>query len=130
MTSEVGILVDHLENVIQVPLQSIIEHNKGFYCITGEGKDASAKPVQLGPANEGFVVVEKGLSVGEVVAMNPYELESEIAFPPYPSDFRIKQTEPKPRMKAPESEKSKKRGDGEKITSLPKKEKLKKQRIQ
>ena len=130
MTSEVAILVDYLENAIQVPLQSIIEHNKGFYCITGEGKAASAKPVQLGPANEGFVVVEKGLSAGEVVAMNPYELESEIEFPPYPSDFRIKKTEPRPRMKAQQSEKSKKRSDGDKITSLPKKEKIKKQRIQ
>jgi hypothetical protein len=68
--------------------------------------------------------------VGEVVAMNPYELENDLEFPPYPKDYQIKETEPKANPKAPSNEKRDKRGDGEKITSLPKKLKTKKQRIQ
>lgn len=130
MTSEVSIFADHIEDAIQVPLQSVIEVNKGFYCITGEGKNAAAKPVQLGPANEEFVVVEKGLSVGETVAMNPYEMEADTDFPPYPSDFKIKKTEPKPNSSPPVKEKKDKRGDGSKLTSVPKKLKDKKQRVQ
>lgn len=133
MTSEVSIFADHLENAIQVPLQSVIEVKKGFYCVTGEGKEAVAKPVQLGPANEEFVVVERGLSVGEVVAMNPYEVENDLEFPPYPADFVVKKVEtnamPIPTTPVKEGKKQKE-GEGNKITSLPKKPKDKKQRIQ
>jgi HlyD family secretion protein len=91
MTSEVTIVAEELKNVLQVPLQAILEKDKGFYCLVGDNmKNLEAKPVELGSANEQFVVIKRGLMAGLSVAMNPRQFEEEIQFPGYPSEFRSK----------------------------------------
>ena len=36
MTSEVTIVAEQLSDVLQVPLQGVLEKNKGFYCLVGD----------------------------------------------------------------------------------------------
>ena len=91
MTSEVMIVAEELENVLQVPLQALLEKDKGFYCLVGNNvKKLEAIPVELGSANEQFVVIKRGLKAGVSVAMNPRQFEEEIKFPSYPNAFRSK----------------------------------------
>jgi len=91
MTAEVTIVAEELKNVLQVPLQAVLEKDKGFFCLVGDNlKNLEAKPVELGSANEQFVVIKSGLVEGLFVAMNPRQFEEEIKFPSYPSEFRVK----------------------------------------
>ena len=48
------------------------------------------RPVQLGSANEQFVVIEKGLTAGLSVAVNPRQFEETVTFPPYPNGYRTR----------------------------------------
>jgi HlyD family secretion protein len=106
MTSEVTIIAEELKNVLQVPLQTILEKDKGFFCLVGDNiKNLEARPVELGSANEQFVVIKRGLVEGVSVTMNPRQFEKEVSFPSYPSDFRLKREKSSSKKKI-KSEKS------------------------
>ncbi len=88
MTSEVTIVAEQLSDVLQVPLQGVLEKNKGFYCLVGDNASSlEARPVKLGSSNEQFVVIEEGLESGIQVAMNPRQYAEKVVFPPYPSGY-------------------------------------------
>ena len=75
MTSEVTIVAEQLSGVLQVPLEEVLEKNKGFYCLVGDNASSlEARPVKLGSSNEQFVVIEEGRG-GIQVAMNPRQYE-------------------------------------------------------
>ena len=89
MTSEVSIQAESLPDVLLVPLQAVIEKDKGFYCLTGENPRAlKALPVKLGNANAQFVVIEAGLEAGIQVAMNPRQYEEAVDFPKFPKEYQ------------------------------------------
>lgn len=70
--AKVHIFVDSKINVLQAPIQSIVERDGKYYCLVR--KDARTwklRQVEVGPNNDSFVVVEKGLEVGDQVALNP-----------------------------------------------------------
>lgn len=91
MTSEVTIEAEALQDVLQVPLQAVLEKDNGFYCLVGvDARDLEVRPVQLGSANEQFVVIEKGLTAGLSVAVNPRQFEETVTFPPYPNGYRTR----------------------------------------
>ena len=91
MTSEVTIEAEALQDVLQVPLQAVLEKDNGFYCLVGvDARDLEVRPVQLGSANEQFVVIEKGLTAGLSVAVNPRQFEEIVKFPPYPNGYRAR----------------------------------------
>ena len=88
MTSEVTIVAEQLSDVLQVPIQGVLEKDKGFYCLVGNSLSSlEARPVMLGSSNEQFVVIEAGLESGIQVAMNPRQYEEKVEFPPYPSEY-------------------------------------------
>jgi HlyD family secretion protein len=118
MTSEVMIVAEELEDVLQVPLQAVLEKDKGFYCLIGNNvKKLEAMPVELGSANEQFVVIKRGLKAGVSVAMNPRRFEEEIQFPSYPNEFRFKDRKsPSKKKNKSENEES----DANRVTRLDK----------
>ena len=60
-------------NVMQVPIASVIEHQKQHFCLVKKGRDWDVRPVVIGLHSSSTVVVDKGLSVGEMVSMTPFE---------------------------------------------------------
>ena len=77
MTAQVEILVTQLNDVLTVPIQSILEF-KGkdhVYVITPEGP--KRREIKVGISNEKFVEVKDGIKEGEFVAMNPGGLMTE-----------------------------------------------------
>jgi HlyD family secretion protein len=78
MSAKVEILVDHLNDVVYVPVQSIVAANGKQYCFVS---DSFGKPdrreVQIGEFNDEFIEVKKGLSEGDRVVLNPPDIPDE-----------------------------------------------------
>lgn len=72
ITTTNRIIVDHLEDVIFIPLISVIEEEARTIVFVGNGTSFKKREVVLGARNDNFVVVESGLQPGETVALrNP-----------------------------------------------------------
>ena len=70
--AKVHIFVAHEKNVLQAPIQSVVERDGKHYCLVRDKTRAwQLRLVTVGPNNDSFVVVEAGLAAGEVVAINP-----------------------------------------------------------
>ncbi|MBX6316050.1 MAG: HlyD family efflux transporter periplasmic adaptor subunit, partial [Isosphaeraceae bacterium] len=74
MSAMVEILVDQLDNVLVIPVMSVLEMGgKDYvYVVTPEGPQR--RTVVLGTTNDKIVEVKEGLKEGEQVAMNPEAL--------------------------------------------------------
>ncbi len=77
MNAQVEILVDRRENVLAVPINAILQFD-GKDHVTKKLDDRFERVViELGPSNERFVQVNKGIKDGDVVVLNPKSLMSE-----------------------------------------------------
>ena len=70
LTAEVRIRVQHLHNVLMVPVQAVVECDKTHYCILLDGGDFVAHEVQIGPTNDEHIVIEGGLEAGTEIVQN------------------------------------------------------------
>lgn len=72
VSAKCEILVETLENVLFVPLQSVFVAEGKHHCYVADGKSFKSRPVKLGKSNDNFIVIDEGLSEGEEVALfNP-----------------------------------------------------------
>ena len=73
MTAEATIVLTEEPKAMQIPIQSVIERNKRFFCVVAgaEGGPLSVREVQIGESNQQSIVIEAGLVVGEQVALSP-----------------------------------------------------------
>jgi multidrug efflux pump subunit AcrA (membrane-fusion protein) len=71
MTSEVEILVAHLENVISLPVAAVAEQHGQNYCCVKKGTALERRSVVLGQGNDKFVEIKEGVEAGEEVVLNP-----------------------------------------------------------
>jgi len=77
MNAQVEILVDRRDSVLAVPINAILQFD-GKDHVTKRIDDRYERTVvDLGPSNERFVQVTKGVSEGDVVVLNPKSLMSE-----------------------------------------------------
>ncbi|MBB74752.1 MAG: hypothetical protein CMJ75_09585 [Planctomycetaceae bacterium] len=72
MTAEVEIRVDSLEDVIKVPLSSVVEEKGKYHCfIQGADGTSEKRIVEVGLSDETFVEVKNGVEEGDTVIRNP-----------------------------------------------------------
>jgi RND family efflux transporter MFP subunit len=77
MNAQVEILVDRRDNVLAVPINAILQFD-GKDHVTKRIDDRFERTVvELGPSNERFIQVTKGIKDGDVVVLNPKSLMSE-----------------------------------------------------
>ena len=71
MTAVCEIHVDRIKDVLTIPVQAVvqIEHDNWCYVATGHGVER--RMIELGRSNDKFVLIKKGLAVGEKVVLNP-----------------------------------------------------------
>jgi HlyD family secretion protein len=81
MTAQVAIEVEKKDNVLQVPVQAVLERSKRFFCIVDSGGELVAKEVQVGSSNEQYVVISEGLEEGEQVVLAPQSYENKVLLP-------------------------------------------------
>jgi HlyD family secretion protein len=83
-TAEVKIRVEELPDVLQVPVQAIIEHGGKHYCLFWKDGHFEAREVTIGSTNDKFVVVKEGLKEGEEVVYNAAAYRDEVGLPEGP----------------------------------------------
>ena len=70
--AKVHIFVDSQPDVLQAPIQSVVERDGKYYCLVKrDDRTWQLREIEVGSNNDSFVVVEKGLAVGDQVALNP-----------------------------------------------------------
>jgi HlyD family secretion protein len=75
MSAKVEILVDHLDNVVYVPVQCVEPGNGKQFCfVAGSFNKPERREVQVGEFNDDFIEVKSGLKEGERVLLNPPEI--------------------------------------------------------
>jgi len=77
MNAQVEILVDRRENVLAVPINAILQFDGKDHVTKRLDERYERVVVELGPSNERFVQVIKGVTEGDVVVLNPRSLMSE-----------------------------------------------------
>ena len=88
MTAEAKVRVQTLPDVIQVPLQAVLEHKGKHYCVQPEGDSFRVRRVTLGSTNDKTGVILEGLEVGEQVVMEAASYRDELDLPQLPPETR------------------------------------------
>jgi len=81
MTAQVAIEVERLEEALQIPVQSVLERGKRFFCVVEKGGEIAAQEIQVRSANETSVVISDGLVAGDKVVLAPQSVESLVTLP-------------------------------------------------
>ena len=72
MSSKVSIRVETQQDVMQVPVQTVVERGEKHYCVIREATGKLAlRDVQIGSTNDKFIIIKAGLSATDEVVMNP-----------------------------------------------------------
>lgn len=71
MTAEVSILVTEEADVLQVPVQAVLEQAGKFYLYRYTETGTEPVPVTIGPTNDQFVVIRSGIALDESVVLDP-----------------------------------------------------------
>jgi hypothetical protein len=71
MTAAVEVLIEHLKDVLSVPVQAVVEKGGRFYCWVNAPQGVEERPVVLGLANNTRIEVKDGLLEGDEVLLNP-----------------------------------------------------------
>jgi len=69
-TAEVSVQVNHLPNVLAVPVQAVAEVKGRHYAYVASGGNVERREVTVGENNEKFVEVRQGLQEGESVCLD------------------------------------------------------------
>ncbi len=82
MTAEVAILAQKRENATKVPVPAVFERESRFFClISEEDQPLKAREIEIGAANEKYVLVEAGLERDEQVVLSPDSFLENIELP-------------------------------------------------
>ncbi|MFC7339353.1 efflux RND transporter periplasmic adaptor subunit [Haloferula chungangensis] len=71
VTAKVDILVAELDDVIKVPLQSVVGLDDRQYCFIEKNGEAEAVEVEIGLFDSDFVEIRNGLTAGDLVSLVP-----------------------------------------------------------
>ncbi len=69
MTSRIEIQVEERRSALSIPLDAVFEREGRTLTYVASGRRIRARDVSLGPSNQDFVVVERGLQKGERVCL-------------------------------------------------------------
>jgi RND family efflux transporter MFP subunit len=71
MSAKVKILVDHLDDVVYVPMQAVVPEGGKEFCYIKHGSKPERREVTIGQFNDDFIEIKNGLKEGERVLLNP-----------------------------------------------------------
>lgn len=69
MNAKVEIIVDQLDDILYVPVQSIEVENDHYFAYVNTGAKLERREVETGSFNDEFIEVKRGLAIGEQVAL-------------------------------------------------------------
>jgi hypothetical protein len=71
MTAEVEILVEHLKDVLSLPVAAVVEQGGTFVCWVKTPEGTQRRPLVMGISNQKFVQIMDGVAEVEQVVLNP-----------------------------------------------------------
>ena len=71
MSAEVVIILSRHSDVLTIPVAAVVETEAGNFCWVQGVDGPQRRPLQLGPSNQAFMIVEAGLKEGDQVLLNP-----------------------------------------------------------
>jgi RND family efflux transporter MFP subunit len=71
MTAVVEIHVDRLEDILSIPVQSVVQVGGDSWCYVEHGGGVERRLLELGMTNDKFVEIHSGLEEGDRVVLNP-----------------------------------------------------------
>jgi HlyD family secretion protein len=71
MTAVVELFVDHVEDILAVPVQALLQRGGETWCYVADGARMRRQVVTLGQTNDKFVEIRSGLVAGDRVVLNP-----------------------------------------------------------
>ncbi|MFT7641638.1 MAG: HlyD family secretion protein [Pirellulaceae bacterium] len=92
MTAEVQILVNHIPSARQIPVEAVMEYRGRYFALVKTSTGWQTPEVKVGPSNDKFIVVESGLTIDDVVVMNPRAYRHLLELPDIPEP-EVKQQE-------------------------------------
>jgi len=96
MNAKVEIIVDQLEDILYVPVQSIEVENDHFFTYVKDGGILTRREVKTGSFNDEFIEIMSGVSLGEQIALSiPKRLNLESNPEPLPTSTTPKKTKEK-----------------------------------
>ncbi|MEM1297051.1 MAG: efflux RND transporter periplasmic adaptor subunit [Verrucomicrobiota bacterium] len=82
MTAEVAIMVQKREHATKVPVPAVFERESRYFCLVKEGESPlAAREIEIGAANEKYVLIEAGLDANEQVVLSPDTFLESIELP-------------------------------------------------
>tara|TARA_R110002096_G_scaffold114770_2_gene248781 strand:- start:5344 stop:6798 length:1455 start_codon:yes stop_codon:yes gene_type:complete len=82
MTAEVAIMVQKRDEATKVPVPAVFERESRYFCLVkDEESPLSAREIEIGAANEKYVLVEAGLEPDEEVVLSPDTFLEDIELP-------------------------------------------------
>ncbi len=69
MNAKIEIIINQLDNIVYVPVQSIEVDNDVHYCYINDGSSLTRKEVKTGAFNDQFIEVKSGIEIGDSVAL-------------------------------------------------------------
>lgn len=84
LTAEVKIRVAQLKDVLQVPVQAVLEHGERHYCLLFNDGKWDAREVEIGPTNDKQVVIRSGLNEGDRVVLGALAYRDKVTLPDVP----------------------------------------------
>lgn len=80
LRAKVQIFVERRDNVLQVPVSSIVRDKGDYYVVLWSEAGLQSRRVEIGPNNDKFVVIESGLQEGEQVLIDGESFRDEVEF--------------------------------------------------
>jgi multidrug efflux pump subunit AcrA (membrane-fusion protein) len=77
MTAECEILIEHLKDVLTIPVAAVVELRGAYYAWVKTPTGTDRRPLVLGATNDQFIEVKDGLVDGDVVILNPRAVVAE-----------------------------------------------------
>ena len=69
MNAKVDVIVDELDDVLYVPVQSIEVENDHHFCYVNNGSQLERREIQTGLFNDEFIEVRSGINAGDAIAL-------------------------------------------------------------
>jgi multidrug efflux pump subunit AcrA (membrane-fusion protein) len=84
LTAEVSIQVEKRPEALLAPVQTIYDHFGTTYCLVYEDGKFEAREIEIGSANDKFIVIESGLEAKQNIVMNPRRWLTKVTLPEPP----------------------------------------------
>jgi len=106
LTAKVEIRVKQLDDVLHVPVQTVYLHGGHYYVFQQDDTKWRVTEVKLGATNDESVVIERGVEVGDRIAMNPEKYLDKVDLPELTDEYKNGNGPPRPNPTTSGSEKS------------------------